>query len=151
MATVSENGAPSMRTVVARAVDLKRHAVQFHTDLGSAKMHELAGNASVSLMCWLPASNLQIRLQAQVSVIAGAAASEIWANVPDTSRKGYGTKPAPSTPIASALNYAKPADPNGFAVLDCTVNAVDLLHLGADHRRAVYARNGDWIGQWVAP
>ena len=151
MATVTENGVPSVRTVVARAADLERHAVQFHTDLGSAKVQDLGHNASVSLMCWLPTFNLQIRLQAHVSVLTGAAVSGVWADVPDPSRKSYGTRPVPGTRVASALDYEKPADPNGFAVLDCTVNMVDLLHLGTDHRRAVYARNSDWIGQWVAP
>lgn len=151
MATVADAGTPMVRTVVLRGADTSRHAVQFHTDTRSTKVHELTANPSVGLMCWLPASNLQIRCEAQVGVKTGATVADIWADVPAPSRKGYGTQPTPSTPIVSALDYAKPADQAGFAVLDCTITKVDLLHLGPDHRRATYARNGDWIGQWVAP
>lgn len=151
LATVDARGVPAARTVVLRGASLDRYAVQFHTDLGSSKVLDLTQNPQASLLCWLPAHDLQIRLQVDVDVQSGVAVSDVWANVPDPARQAYGAKPPPATPIGDALAYEKPADAAAFAVLDCTVSCVDILHLGADHRRAIFSRDSDWVGQWVAP
>jgi len=90
-------------------------------------------------------------VQAEVTILTGAAVAEAWARVPDPSRQSYGTRPAPGTPIAVALEYDKPADPASFAVLRCAVQAMDIVHLGPQHRRARFDRADGWAGQWLAP
>ena len=84
-------------------------------------------------------------------ILSGGAVAATWARVPDPSRQSYGTSPAPGTPIAEALAYAKPADPDSFAVLRCAVQAMDIVHLGPQHRRARFDRADGWAGQWLAP
>jgi len=151
MATVDTHGLPVARTIVLRGAEQTRGALQFHTDLGSAKVAELSDCPQAGLVCWLPEQALQIRINAHVAVKSGAQVASIWDAVPDPSRQAYGTTPPPATPIADALAYEKRSDPAAFAVLDCVVNDIELLHLGADHRRAMYTRHGDWRGQWLAP
>ncbi|MCO4847028.1 MAG: pyridoxamine 5'-phosphate oxidase family protein [Yoonia sp.] len=151
LSTTGRDGWPDARTVVLRGSDADQKTLQFHTDLYSEKVKDLQLTPSASLLCWLPTPMLQIRLRVNVRVQSGAAVSGIWENVPDPARQSYGTTPAPATPITSALDYTKPADPAAFAVLECAVDQIDLMHLGADHRRAIYSRGGDWAGQWVAP
>jgi hypothetical protein len=59
--------------------------------------------------------------------------------------------PAPGTPIAAALDYRKTPDPAAFAVLRCTVQTIDAVHLGPNHRRARFDAADGWHGQWLAP
>ena len=151
LATVDANGQPQVRSVVLRDTDQDGARLAIHTDLLSVKVAQLQHNPRVGLLCWLPDLALQIRLTADVVVRSGPRVADIWDSVPTPSREAYGARPAPATPINDALAYAKPADPAGFAVLDCTVTTCDLTHLGTDHRRCVYTKESEWTGQWVAP
>ena len=38
-----------------------------------------------------------------------------------------------------------------FAVVHLHIRLMDLLHLGSQHRRAQFVREGGWVGHWVAP
>ena len=38
-----------------------------------------------------------------------------------------------------------------FAVLGCNLLEIDLVHLGARHRRAEFIRENEWAGTWLAP
>ena len=69
--------------------------------------------------------------------------------MPHLSRQSYGTMPAPGQPIPEALAYAKHANPQSFAVLRLSVQTIDALHLGRDHRLARFERTGHWAGQWL--
>lgn len=150
-ATVAADGTPEVRTVVLRAADPVAGTLDVHTDLRSAKVAALRLNARAALHVWDGAAHLQTRLTASVEVLTGAAVAALWQRVPETSQAAYGTVPAPGTPIAAALDYAKSPDPAAFAVLRCRVLAIDALHLGPDHRRARYDRADGWRGHWTAP
>jgi pyridoxine/pyridoxamine 5'-phosphate oxidase len=150
-ATVSSEGWPEARTVVLRGVDPVAGMLEVHTDLHSAKVAALRGNPRAAFHVWEAAAHLQIRLMTEVTILAGDDVAAIWAKVPDPSRQSYGTSPAPGTPIADALAYAKPADPARFAVLRCAVQRMDIVHLGPQHRRARFDRADGWAGQWLAP
>lgn len=150
-ATVSPEGWPEARTVVLRAADPASAMLEVHTDLHSAKVAALRNNSRAAFHIWEASAHLQIRLLADVTILSGDAVAATWARVPDPSRQSYGTSPAPGQPIASALAYSKPADPASFAVLRCAVKAMDIVHLGPQHRRARYAVTDGWKGQWLAP
>lgn len=150
-ATVSPDGWPEARTVVLRAVDAERRTLDVHTDILSAKVDSLREYPRAAFHIWDEKQKLQLRLEAEVEILSGDAVADLWAKVPDPSRQAYGTDPAPGTPIDDALAYSKPADPAAFAVLRCQVIAIDVVHLGADHRRACFTRDSDWVGEWLAP
>jgi pyridoxamine 5'-phosphate oxidase len=151
LATVSPAGWPEARTVVLRAADPVLATLEIHTDLKSPKVASLRANNCATLHIWEQSAHLQIRIEATVTILTGENVAPIWAKVPDPSRQSYGTMPTPGTPIDAALAYKKPADQTSFAVLRCAAQAIDLLHLGPDHRRARFERLNDWQGQWLAP
>lgn len=151
LATVSPGGLPEARTVVLRAADPAAGTLDIHTDLRSGKVAGLQRNPNAALLIWDSAAQLQTRITARVDILTGDAVATTWARVPQTSQAGYGTQPAPGTPIERALGYHKTPDPAAFAVLRCTVQSIDALHLGPQHRRARFDRANGWLGQWLAP
>ncbi|WP_375254505.1 pyridoxamine 5'-phosphate oxidase family protein [Yoonia sp.] len=150
-ATVSPDGWPEARTVVLRTADAQAAALTVHTDLQSDKIKSLQANPRGALHVWVPEKDLQIRLQGHVAIASGDAIRPLWAEIPDHAQQSYGVIPAPGTPIPEALDYVKAPDPATFAVLNCAVTQVDLVHLGKDHRRAQFSRVRHWQGQWLSP
>ena len=150
-ATTSLSGWPEARTVVLRQADPTAQTLTIHTDIHSSKIKSLRDNPRASILFWDDALRLQLRLQADVVIQTGQSVAKVWAEVPDPSRQSYGTSPAPGTPIAQALDYSKPCLQAAFAVLSCRVVTMDVVHLGAAHRRARFTRDGDWAGQWLSP
>ncbi len=150
-ATVSPGGWPEARTVVLRGADREAGLVTIHTDLFSDKIKSLRAVPRAALHVWDAKQDLQIRLQADVSISSGAETRALWDKIPDHARQSYGVTPPPGTPIETALDYVKTPDPDTFAVLTCTVMEIDAVHLGADHRRVSYSRARHWQGQWLSP
>jgi pyridoxamine 5'-phosphate oxidase len=150
-ATVAPDGWPEARTVVLRSADASNAEVTVHTDLFSDKMKSLAAHPRAALHIWVPQQDLQIRLQAEVTVQSGGATRALWDRIPDHAQQSYGVTPPPGTPIDQALDYVKKPDPATFAILTCKIMAVDAVHLGQDHRRINYTRARHWHGQWLSP
>lgn len=150
-ATVSPEGKPEVRTVVLRRAVQSDALVEVQTDTRTPKVAALRATPFASLHVWVPRSDLQIRLSAEVEIITGDAAQADWDKVPEGSRVSYGTQPVPGTPIDHVFAYEKPSNRARFAVLRCHVTGIDLVHLGAQHRRAFYWRDDAWQGTWVAP
>jgi hypothetical protein len=150
-ATLSPDGWPEVRTVVLRHVNHREHAVSVHTDLHSDKIRSLRAHPRAALHIWDADHALQLRLQAEVTIASGADVRALWDEIPDHAQQSYGVVPPPGTRIETALDYVKSPDPATFAVLTCRVVTIDVVHLGADHRRAVFTRSSNWAGQWVSP
>lgn len=150
-ATVSPAGLPELRTVALRGASQSSGWVEVHTDVETPKVASLRATPHAQLHIWLPRADLQIRLSARVDILTGDAVEEAWARVPPGSRVSYGTEPIPATPIDHVYAYEKPAERRRFAVLRCVLSEMDLVHLGAQHRRAVYRAQNGWQGTWVAP
>ena len=151
LATVAASGLPRARTVVLRSADRLTGCLDIHTDIHSAKVTELRARPHAALHVWDGAAHLQLRLETEASILTGPEVADIWARVPEGSRVSYGSQPPPGRPIAAALGYVKSPDPASFAVLRLRVDAVDVVHLGPDHRRARFERQDQWQGQWLAP
>lgn len=151
LATLSPQGLPQVRTVVLRGVARATAELHVFTDARSSKVAELAAHPVAALMVWDPATRLQIRVQASVTLDQGAALQSIWDRLPPSARQDYGKRPAPGQPIPDALAYTTEPDPAAFTRLTCRAEEIDVLHLGKDHRRAVFARSGDWRGEWLVP
>ena len=137
--------------MVLCAADKGTGTLDIHTDLHSAKVAELRRTPFAALHVWDAAARLQMRLEATATILTGPDAAVVWAGVPDASRHSYGSLPAPGQPIAQALDYARQPDPASFAVLRLTVQMIDALHLGPNHRRARFDRHAGWAGIWLAP
>lgn len=150
-ATVSPDGMPQARTVVLRGADRDRGRLEVQTDIETEKVTALRHNPTAALHVWLPEADLQIRLTARVTILTGAAVDDAWARVPATSRVSYGTEPLPGTPIVQVYAYEKPANRSRFAVLDCQLTQIDLVHLDTRHRRAAFSVTDGWRGKWLAP
>ncbi len=151
LATLSPLGWPQARTVVLRAADKAAGTLDIHTDLRSAKVADLRATPRATLHIWDSDAHLQIRLEADVAILSGADTAATWERVPPPSRMAYGSTPPPGQPVPDALDYQKTPDPVAFAILHLTVQAIDALHLGPDHRRARFSRAQGWSGQWLAP
>lgn len=151
LATIGTDGLPQARTVVLRAAEKSAATLDIHTDIHSAKVAELRANPRAALHVWDAAPHLQIRIEAEVEILSGTGVTDIWDRVPEASRLAYGSTPAPGQPIEHALAYAKSPDPDAFGVLRLSVQAMDAVHLGPDHRRARFIRDDGWAGQWLAP
>ncbi len=151
LATVSPDGLPKVRTVVLRAADKPQGRLEIHTNLHSSKIADLMAKPLAALHVWDHGSRLQIRVEAEVEIASGAAVADTWAWVPNRSRTAYGSSHTPGHPIPSALAYDNAPDLAVFAVLHLNIRALDLLHLGVDHRRAQFTRASHWAGQWLVP
>ncbi len=151
LATVALDGSPQARTVVLRAADRASATLRVYTDAQSAKMDELQAHPHAALHVWDSGAHLQIRLAARVSVRTGDEVAGLWAQLPEAARLSFGCTPASGQPIPDALAYRKVPDPAVFAVLELRLQAMDIVHLGPQHRRARYARADGWAGVWCAP
>ncbi|WP_299153819.1 pyridoxamine 5'-phosphate oxidase family protein [uncultured Tateyamaria sp.] len=150
-ATISPRGLPEARTVALRHAGQVAGVVEVHTDIATPKVAALGSNPHAALHVWVPRSNLQIRLTTHVTIQTGDAVQAAWDKVPAASRVSYGTVPDPGTPISEVYAYDKPVRRDRFAVLYCVITHIDLVHLGARHRRAEFLRSDAWKGQWLAP
>lgn len=150
-ATVGPDGTPQARTVALRGASSSAGTLEVHTDIVTEKVIALRRNPVAALHVWIPRSDLQIRVTARVEILTGEAVTAQWDQIPTGSRVSYGTLPDPGTPIPHVYDYDKPAERSRFAVLACTVTALDLVHLGEQHRRAAYNRSDRFKGQWLAP
>lgn len=149
--TVAADGTPEARTVALRGAVQSTATLEVHTDIETAKISALTQAPIAAFHIWVPRADLQIRLTTHVEILTGPQIEPQWERVPPASRVSYGTQPAPGTPIEDVYAYEKPATRARFAVLNCTVTTIDLVHLGARHRRAGYRAADAWTGQWLAP
>lgn len=151
LATTSADGWPEARTVVLRSAQRTDNMLEIHTDAASAKVAALRINPRAQLHIWDEKPRLQLRIWAAVEVIRGPGTAMHWARVPEPSRAAYGKAPAQGTPIDQVHAYSEERDPAAFTLLRCHPERIDLVELGDIHRRAVYARDSDWAGQWLVP
>ena len=150
-ATVSPDGWPEARTVVLRGAEMVSAEVSVHTDLYSGKIQSLRAHPKASLHIWDSEQALQLRMQAEVSIASGIDTRPLWDKIPDHAQQSYGVTPPPGALIDGALDYIKQPDPDTFAVLTCRITQIDVVHLGDDHRRALFSRESNWAGQWLSP
>ena len=149
--TISEEGFPTMRTVVLRRADRIANCLEIHTDIQTNKVFSLKKNNFAGLHFWIPKAKFQIRVSVVVDILTGSKVEDQWAKIPIQSRVSYGSKPSPGIEINGPFDYQKLPEQDNFAVLRCHIRALDLLYLGALHQRALYKIGDPAIFTWVAP
>jgi len=151
LATVSKDLLPETRTVVLRKANRSTSVLEIHTDTQTEKVNALRQNPNASLHMWLPKRRLQIRINVIVKIQTGSIIKKRWEEVPQKSRVSYGTIPTSGSAIKEPLAYDQTPSMERFAVLECNVEKIELLHLGKNHTRAVYQAITNWTGAWLAP
>ncbi len=155
LATVDPSGTPQVRTVALRRTDEEARILEMHTDLRTAKVAELENRPRASVMVWHLEPRLQFRGSGRVDILSGPKVTQRWQSVPDAARAAYGHVPAPGAPLHSGGDFRIVPEANNFAALVLHLDQIDLVSLDAPddsgHRRAVYAAEQGWRGQWVSP
>ena len=163
LATIGAQGWPQSRTVILRHVNADRREVGFHTDRRSTKAAELAADTSVAIVAYDRPRGLQLRLWGQAELhVEDARAEESWAALYPPLRAPYRAQYAPGLPIdtpptADPTEAARDPANRGagfenFAFVAIRVMRLEWLHLRpTGHRRARFAWNAGWEGQWLAP
>ena len=149
--TISEEGFPTMRTVVLRRADRIANCLEIHTDIQTNKVFSLKKNNLAGLHFWIPKAKFQIRASVIVDILTGSKVKDQWNKIPMQSRVSYGSKPCPGIEINGPFDYQKNPKQDNFAVLRCDIRELDLLYLGTLHQRAIYTNANFWEGKWVAP
>jgi hypothetical protein len=159
LATVALDGAPSARVVVLRGVDPAAGLLWLHSDSRAAKVGEIRAEPRVALTFHDQGDGqrapLQLRLTGEaVCEHDPALLDAAWVRVPTPSRSNYGGAHAPGTPLPDGAGEGAAAagDRRHFAMLRVQARRMDLLLLGAPHRRAHYLLEGGlWRGEALVP
>ena len=97
--TISEEGFPTMRTVVLRRADRMSNCLEIHTDLKTNKVFSLKKSNFAGLHFWIPKAKFQIRASVIVDILTGSEVEADWSRIPMQSRVSYGSVPRPGAEI----------------------------------------------------
>jgi hypothetical protein len=150
LATLSPDG-PELRTLVLRAADRATATLELHTDAASPKAAQIVSEPRVALHLWLPKPRLQLRARAVAELAQGDPA--LFDRLPPEAQANYGGA-VPGTPLDATwpgkAGNGDGGDPDRFARILCRLTALDVLHLGDVHARAIYRPETGWQGRWIA-
>ncbi len=94
LASVREDGSPSIRTLVLRAVDRDTRTLRFHTDVRSGKFREITAQPRVALHFYDPTRKVQMRVDGRARLHKGdAIAAAAWRATRPFSRACYRVEP----------------------------------------------------------
>jgi pyridoxamine 5'-phosphate oxidase len=164
LATVSADGAPSVRFVLCRGIDAR--GVRFFTSYDSAKAHDLDMTRRAAAAFHWAGLGRQVRIEGRV-VRATAAESDAYFQARPRGHQLAGAVSPQSHPIASLddlraryrdletrLAGAPVPRPDGWGGYWLIADAVEVWQSGADrmHDRVRHQRDGaTWTGVRLAP
>ena len=158
LATLSPEGAPSLRTVVLRAFkQAPDPCAEMHSDARAAKIGDIAHADRVALLAWSAAERLQIRLRGSARLHReDDIARTCWETLSINARKAYGRRAQPGAPTDDPDDQSNlpPTEAfRQFVVIRVALFEVDMLRLGphGDQMRAcgAFTSNGvaaRWVG-----
>ena len=163
LATVANDGQPSLRTVLLKAFD--QNGWVFYSNINSAKAREIAANPKVSLLFPWYQLNRQVIVRGSASAVDAQTAANYFLSRPRDSQLAHWASPQ-SEPVASRqalvdqmdqasqrfrTDMQVPPSWGGYLVAPDTVE----FWQGREHRlhdRFIYCRRGDdWEIQRLAP
>lgn len=149
LATSRPISGAAVRLVILRHADRARGTITIHTHARSDKMDEIARDPRAELLLWDPSDMYQARMSGTLRV--EPADASLWQDLSGGQRFNY-AEPIPGTPLEDREAFDPTPDPALMARLTLHLDRLDLLHLGdRPHGRAIYTRQDDWRGNWVAP
>ncbi|MGF7189882.1 hypothetical protein JOE11_002929 [Robbsia andropogonis] len=163
-ASIDEDGAPSLRTVVLREVDPASGQVRFYTDARSPKIAQWRRDPRIALVGYDAERRTQLRMTGQVTFADNDARRAAWNALSQHNLIDYRGTVAPGTPLASVdgpevmARSNKPTQRDlgydNFCIVNVRLSSLDWLDL-SDKQRHVRARfmhqEGHWQGEWIAP
>ncbi len=161
VANLRDDGFPTVRTLVLRAVDERQRHLRFHTDARSAKFREISTDARVAVHFYDAARKVQLRIDGRASLHRDdELADTAWRAMRTFSRACYRVAIGPGTHVETPhapCNVGRSPDPEAgrenFAALYVSIDRLEWLYLAArGHRRARFAWiDGEVEGAWLAP
>ncbi|RZT95226.1 pyridoxamine 5'-phosphate oxidase family protein [Rivibacter subsaxonicus] len=137
------------RTVVLREVDADAKQLRLYTDARSAKAAQIAAEPRVTLLCWSPRLQWQLRLRGRAGLVLDESMLRSrWERLRDSAAASDYLSPRPPGSVLAGAT-----DPPGteahFAIIELQVDAIDWLELHrAGHRRALFDGDG---ARWLQP
>lgn len=163
IATIGDDHALQLRTVVLREADPQKWMLRFNTDRRSNKFAELSALPQIGVHVYDLNQKLQVRMSGQASLhIDDDMMQAAWQSSQKMSQLCYGTMPAPGSVISEADQFTMPgpADDVSDAIANfCTVQVyidkIETLYLkSTGHKRARFIKNPDLLpctSQWLVP
>jgi len=160
LATVSEDGAPKLRTIILRGFDPAHGTVAFITDRRAPKVREIGIDARVSLAGYDPLSNLQLRMEGTAAIVEDESEREaVWASLRPHTHILFRTPFAPGMALEAqdaALvpeNAYSIATHEHYCLIRVSINLLELLDLSSEpHSRNRFTRGRQgWTGGRIAP
>jgi len=161
LATIGEDGAPKVRTIVLRGVVELGRSVTFITDLRSPKIREIRADPRVSLLGFDADAGLQLRMEGHAEIIEGEAERRsAWDNLRPHTHILFRTPLAPGTVMKSARTIGAQGDPGStgvphphFGLVRVVLEKLDWLDLSTEpHSRCAFRHEENkWIGTRIAP
>ncbi len=151
------DGAPTVRTVVLRAVEQEARLLSSQTDRRSPKCAALRSNPSAVWLFYDPPVRLQIRIKSVATIHTDdSIADAAWAAVPTTNQLNYLGELSPGTVIP--MVYRSPTQwravgRENFAVVNCLVNEIDwlMIHPEGHRRLRITYDRGAVLSEWLVP
>lgn len=165
IATVGQDGTPSIRTVLLKDVDATGGFV-FYTNLTSQKGRELKDNPRAAACFYWRALERQVRVEGTTTLVGDSEADAYFASRPRGSQIGALVSDQSATLddraiLQSAFDAAvtryegsdvlRPADWSGYRLIPARI---EFWHSKPSrlHDRLLYDRNGaDWTRRWLYP
>ena len=161
------DGSCGLRTVVLRRAERADRRLVCHTDTRSSKVADVTVSSRASWLFYDREARLQVRAAGTVRVHTDDDLADAqWHASRLSSRRCYLAEPGPGATLdgpaltlPAALAERAPREEEAapgrdhFAVLACTVDAIDCLMLQYQgHRRLHFAWDGEgWQARWLAP
>jgi pyridoxine/pyridoxamine 5'-phosphate oxidase len=152
LSTISDEK-PRQRTVVLRKL-LPDFNVLFYTDARSQKVQDIAKNPNVSALFYHPKKLMQVKLEGKAKLITDTEElNSYWKAIPESSRKDYITRLAPSTNLANPDHVEYEEEQPHFAAIKIIPETMEYLQLKRpNHMRILYTKQAEeWKGQFLVP
>ena len=160
VATITQHGHPTSRTVVLRGAERSANRLRFHTDRRSNKFAELSINPACELMFYDPQHKIQLRVAGTARIETQTEkARDLWDRMQDYSQACYKQPVPPGDEVNEPQGY-KPSDTNpavngfeNFCLVWVQAKTIQWLYLASiGHRRAHFDLTGDTPQlSWIAP
>ena len=165
LATISNESAPDLRTVVSRHVESSLESIIIHSDKRAAKNRQIHHNPNVSLLYYSVPQKLQIRFTGQATVIDnGDENTRRFLESSPHAQICYAYPNAPGTSITNPtkeglnpeinvkqIDAIKDIAHSNFSHIKTTIQTIDLLWLNRKGHVRVFGEkhNSDWLFKFI--
>ena len=161
VASIGDNGYPSVRTMVLRGVDIPKRFIDLHTDRRAPKYIELSKCPQSSVHFYDLSSKTQITLRTTATLHHNDSLSaKAWASSKPSSRLCYTAINGPGANVEAPPAAPTNADAietsgyDNFCLIQANIQTLEWLRLfPTGHQRAIFtwSDQGEEKAQWIAP